>query len=369
VEAFSVEDRQAMCDTFSRLLQDMADEPKLRQLLITESGFDQSVWEKMSQLGLMGILIGPEHGGVGGSLVEVEALMEHAGAYLYGGPFISTCVIAPTILSACSDESLAEECLRAITEGSAIFSVAGCGSSGAWDLPPEVQAVFVDQSWLLTGTADFVSYAAVANQCLVYANVDGGKGVFLVDMNENGIALTPHNTDDATIRLSSMSLDAVVARQVAGVGEEVMEEALQVALVALAGEQVGAARRIFEITIEYLKTRHQFGQPIGSFQALKHIAADLLIELESASSAAQHAARAIAAGSDDRKLMSCLAGFTCADNYRKITADAIQLHGGIAYTMEHPAHLFWRRAQTGQWLYCSSDTLRDNYLAEMEKML
>ncbi len=369
METFSVEDRQAMCDTFSKLLQDMADEPKLRQLIETDSAFDQELWAKMCQLGLTGILIGPEYGGIGGSLVEIEALMENAGEYLYGGPFVSTCVIAPTILSACDDESLAGDCLRAITEGSAIIAVAGCGSSGAWDLPPEVNAVSVDDNWQLTGTAAFVSHAAISNQCLVYANTNDGKGVFLVDLEQDGIEVTPHRTDDATVRLSSLCFDGVASRQLTGVGAEEMEDALQVALVALAGEQVGAARRIFDITIDYLKTRHQFGQPIGSFQSLKHIAADLLIELESASSAAKHAARSIAAGSEDRKLMSCLAGFTCADNYRKISADAIQLHGGIAYTMEHPAHLYWRRAQTGQWLYCSSESLRDTYLSEMERTL
>jgi alkylation response protein AidB-like acyl-CoA dehydrogenase len=139
--------------------------------------------------------------------------------------------------------------------------------------------------------------------------------------------------------------------------------------VALAGEQVGGAQRIFSLTMEYLKMRHQFGQPIGKFQALKHMAADLLIELESSTSVARHAARLGADGGQSARLMSYLAAFTCADNYRKIAADAIQLYGGIAYTVEHPAHLYWRRAQSGQWTYCSSDRLRDLYLAEMEKML
>ena len=369
MEIFSIEDRQAICDTFSRLLGDMADNPKLRQVIETESGFDAELWEKMSQLGLTGIMIEPEHHGIGGSLVEVEALMEQVGEYLYCGPFISTCVIAPTILSACHDDKLVSAYLQGITQGTTLFSVAGCGEGGDWSQLPEVKAEENDESWWLTGTAGFVSHAAVATHCLVYANTDSGTGVFLATMDEGGIEVTPHKTNDPTLRLASLSFKQVKAHRLEGVGEAVIASALRNALVALAGEQVGAARRIFDITIDYMKTRHQFGQPIGSFQALKHIAADLLIELESASSAARQAAHSIATDSDDQQPMAYLAGFTCADNFRKISADAIQLHGGIAYTVEHPAHLFWRRAQTGQWLYCSSDSLRDMYLKEMEKTL
>lgn len=369
MEIFSIEDRQAICDTFSRVLGDMADEKKLRQVIKTESGFDAELWEKMSQLGLTGILIDPEHQGIGGSIVEVEALMEHAGEHLYCGPFISTCVIAPTILSACHDDNFVSAYLKGITEGTTIFSVAGCGEGGDWSQPPEVEAEKNEEGWHLTGTAGFVSHSAVANHCLVYANTDSGTEVFLADMNDSGIDVWLHKTNDATLRLSSLTFNQVKAHRLAGVGEDVIERALRNALVALAGEQVGSARRIFEITIDYLKTRHQFGQPIGSFQALKHIAADLLVELEPASSAARHAARSIATDGDDQQLMAYLAGFTCADNFRKISADAIQLHGGIAYTVEHPAHLYWRRAQTGQWLFCSSDSLRDMYLEEMENML
>ena len=369
MEIFSIEDRQAICDTFAKLLGDMADEPKLRQVMETESGFDQELWQQMAELGLMGIMIEPEHGGVGGSVVEVEALMEQAGEYLYNGPFISTCVIAPTLLSACDDECLASMYLNAIAEGTAVFSVAGCGKTGDWTLSPEVQAEQADGNWLLTGKADFVSHAAISTHCLVYAEVQGETGIFLLGMNDPAIEVSTHSTDDATLRLSSISFDSASAQRLAGVDKDVIEKALQNALVALAGEQVGAARRIFDITIDYMKTRHQFGQPIGRFQALKHMAADLLIELESASSAARYAAQAIASGSEDKAQATYLAGFSCADSFRKISADAIQMHGGIAYTVEHPAHLFWRRARVGQWLYCSSNGLREMYLQELEKTL
>lgn len=369
METFSVEDRQAICETFSRLLGDMGNEEKLRSVIETESGFDPELWEKMSELGLTGIMIEPEHDGVGGSIVEAEALMEYAGEYLYSGPFISTCIIAPTILAACDDDTLSSQYLTGITRGTTIFSVAGCGVNGDWGQAPAIEAEENNDEWSLTGTAGFVSHCAIANHCLVYANTHSGIGVFVASMDNDRIEVTPHKTNDTTLRLSSLSFSQVNAHRLPGVSEEVLEKALHNALVALAGEQVGAARRIFEITTEYMKTRHQFGQAIGSFQALKHMAADLVIELESASSVARHAALSIASDAEDQKMLASLAGFTCADNFRTISASAIQLHGGIAYTMEHPAHLYWRRAQSGQWLYRSSDSLRESYLQEMEKML
>ncbi|MCX2980695.1 acyl-CoA dehydrogenase [Halieaceae bacterium IMCC14734] len=364
---YSQEDRQAICASFARLLEENANEPKLRELIETRSGFDRELWQKMADMGLTGITIAPEHSGAGGSLEEVEALLEIAGGFLLCGPFIESCVIAPALLLACEDQEFAGQHLQAIAAGSSIFAVAGCGSSGDWDELPDVVAEQQDGHWCLSGSAHFVAYANVADHCLVAANVQGEIGVFLVAMEDPAITATLHKSSDPTQRLSTLSFDSVRATRLAGVDEQAWSGALVNGLVALAGEQVGGAQRIFTITIEYLKIRHQFGQAIGSFQSLKHMAADLLVELESATSVARHAARAIAAGNEDAATMSYLAAFTCADNYRRIAADAIQLHGGIAYTVEHPAHLYWRRAQSGQWAYCSSDRLRDLYLAEMEK--
>jgi len=369
VSEYSQEDRQAISDVFARLLEENFNESTLRELIETDSGFERELWQKMADLGLTGIMISPECAGADGGLEEVESLMEVAGRFLLSGPFIESCVIAPILLSACEDRVFSGAHLNDIAAGRSIFAVAGCGQAGDWTQRPEVTAEQQGEDWCISGKAHFVSYANVADYCLVHANVDDGTGVFLVAMDDPTIAATLHQSNDTTQRFSTLSFNSVSARQLTGVGVRAWSEALNSALVALAGEQVGASHRIFSLTIEYLKIRHQFGQPIGRFQALKHIAADLLIELESATSAARHAARVIARNGESPKLVSYLAAFTCADNYRKIAAEAIQLHGGIAYTVEHPAHLYWRRAQTGQWVYCSSDRLRDLYLSEMEKVL
>lgn len=363
---FSTEDRQAICETFERLLSSEYPEDHLRKIIETPSGFDRPLWGKMADLGLTGLMVPPDQGGIGGTIEEVEALMEVVGKFLYNGPYISSCVIAPLLLSACADQELVGPHLQNIASGASVFAVAGCGSNGDWTSAPGVSAA---ADGALSGEASFVAHARNADHCLVYAIAGEDVGVYLARTDGPGVTVKPCTTDDKTLRVSSMVFDAAPARRLEGVGRADISLALNTALVALAGEQAGAARQIFDMTIEYLNTRYQFGQPIGRFQALKHMAADLLIEVESASSVAVHAARALAAGLPHARVLTYLAAFTCADNFREIAAEAIQLHGGIAYTMEHPAHLYWRRAQTGQWLFGSSDRFRDLYLSVMEAAL
>lgn len=366
---FSPEDRQAICETFERLLTDKFDESILRSTIETHSGFDKGLWNEMADLGLLGILVSEENEGLGGSIEEIEALMEVAGAALYSGPYISCAVIASTLLEAASNAQFTRPLLSAIVSGEAIFAIAGCGASGDWTAKPDVTATQIDGNWTLQGESHFVVHARNADQILVAALIGDGLAVFSLPADTEGLSINPQKTNDQTLRLSSLSFDVAKATRLEGVGNREWNRALKLALAALAGEQAGATRRIFDITIEYLNTRFQFGQPIGRFQALKHMAADLLIEVESSSSVAVHASRALAANAPSGSVLTYLAAFTCADNFRKTAAEAIQLHGGIAYTMEHPAHLYWRRAQTGQWRFGSSDRFRELYLSQMEKTL
>ena len=364
---FSKDDRQAICDTFERLLKDDGHEDALRRVIETESGFDDKLWQKMAELGLTAIMVDPKHDGVGGSIEDVEQLLEVAGAFLYNGPFVSTCVMAPVLLEACENQNLASIYLKKIALGKCVFAIAGCGADGDWtsNTYSVKSKKSVDEGWSLTGQAVYVVHGRNADYCMVYTQ----DGVFIVDAKNSGLSVIRHDANDPTLKISSLNFEGTPALKLDGVNEADKALALQYALVALAGEQVGATRRIFNMTIEYLNTRYQFGQPIGRFQALKHMAADLLIEVESASTVARHAARALASGAEDSALLTYLAAFTCADNFRAVAAEAIQLHGGIAYTMEHPAHLYWRRAQTGQWLFGSSDSFRDLYLTQMEAKL
>lgn len=190
--------------------------------------------------------------------------------------------------------------------------------------------------------------------------------MYLVDPKSPGVSIEELPVNDPALRISRITLKDSSAVHLQGLDEADLDDALALALIALAGEQAGGARAIFDITVEYLQTRHQFGRPIGSYQALKHMAADMLLDVESATSVAREAAAGFADGSDDSDELLFLAAFACADAYRSVSAEAIQLHGGIAYTMEHPAHLYWRRARTGLWLFGSSDQHRENYLSILE---
>ena len=318
---FSSEDRQAICETFERLLSDKANEEFLRRVIDTESGFDKDLWQEMAELGLAGIMVSPDHDGIGGSIEEVEALMEVAGAVLYNGPYISTCVIAPVLLSAAKNAEFSKPLLEGMASGEAIFAIAGCGSSGDWTQPPDISA----SNMVLTGQAHFVQHARNADHILVSAKDGDTISVWCVSSDADGLTHITHDTNDQTLRVSTLNFDNVSAVKLEGVGKREWHAALNTALVALAGEQAGATRRIFDITVEYLNTRYQFGQPIGRFQALKHMAADLLIEVESSVTVARQAARALAAKDPGAPVLTYLAAFTCADNFRKVAAEAIQL--------------------------------------------
>ncbi|MEP6339218.1 acyl-CoA dehydrogenase, partial [Parasphingorhabdus sp.] len=304
---------------------------------------------------------------IGGDAILLESLMEEAGKHLLCSPFISTSVWAARLLSDVSDAALKEELLGAICSGDKIFAVVATGERGLWTADDiAVSASKNGEDWTLSGTASYIVHAAGADTLLVFARTDSGLAAFLVDPSQSALTISRLKANDPTLRLSKIDFSDVSARHLPGIDAQSYSTALDLARVALAGEHAGGVKRIFEITMDYLRTRHQFGRQIGSYQSLKHMAADMLVEVESATSAAQHAARAIATEAEDAQALINLAGFACADAYRDVSAEAIQMHGGIAYTWEHPAHLYWRRARTGLWLFGSSDHHREQYLAQLE---
>lgn len=363
----STEDRIAMRQSFARLLEDQAGDQALRETMASPHGFDENLWKAMAEMGLLGLIIDSGYGGVGGDAQLLEDLMEEAGAHLLCSPFISTAVLAASLISASSDESLKAELLSSICDGTKIFAIAATDESGLWtDQGISIRGSKNGDIWTLEGTASFVLHAEKADQLLVFAHTDEGIRVFLVDSKTEAVEVQKLQTNDPALRLSKVIFSAANAQPIAGVDVTAIGTAIDLAKVAQAGEQAGGAKKIFDITVEYLRTRYQFGRQIGSFQALKHIAADMLIEVESAASAARHAAKMMATGSPEAKTFVSLAAFACADAYRDVSAQAIQLHGGIAYTWEHPAHLYWRRARSGLWLFGSSDQHREEYLTCLE---
>jgi alkylation response protein AidB-like acyl-CoA dehydrogenase len=274
-------------------------------------------------------------------------------------------VLAAGLIQALDDAAAKSRLLPGIADGSRIATVALAGARGGWtERDVAVSAAPAGDGWALTGTSSFVTHGQIADVMLVAARAADGVGIFEVERGANGLAVKPLPTFDHTLRLSELVFEATPARRLASGAPAwaAVEAALDLVRVALAGEQAGAAKRALEFTVDYAKTRAQFGRLIGSFQAIKHMAADLLLESESAISAARNAAARLADGALDAPAAVSLAAFACADAFSKVTADAVQMHGGIAFTWAHPAHLYLRRARADAQLFGTPAAERERFL-------
>lgn len=346
--ALSHEERTALVDSVRRLLADRCTESDVRRVMDSDTGHDPALWRALAEMGVPGLAIADRHGGAGLGAVELGLVMEEVGAALLPSPLLSG-VIAAALLA----EGEATDLLAGIADGSFIATVAFAGA-GDWTARGDV----VVGDGRATGTARFVTDAAIADAVLIATD----DGVYLP---LHAPQVTPLPVFDRTRRMADVTFDGAVRR----VGDAAaVRRALDLAVVALAGEQAGVARRVLEMSVGYAAERHQFGRAIGSFQAVKHMAADLLLESESATSAARDAAEQLAAGSAEKDAAVALAAFACADAAVRCTKDAIQMHGGIAFTWAHPAHLYLRRARSAAQLFGASALWRDRYLTALEAL-
>lgn len=361
--AMSVTDLDELASAVRDVLNQHCTELDVRRIMQTDNGFEPKLWNQLVSLGVAGLIIEPEHGGVGLSARELEAVAEVTGAALLPAPFLSSAVFATALVQSAGSLDDQALLLPKLAAGTAIGTVAFTGPSGTWT--PEgvaVEAEVRNDGYALSGSAHYVLDGQIADVVLVVARVGAEYGIFEVAPSADGFQRCPVVVFDPTVRLSTFTFDQTPARRLGSAGWSAAQYALSLTVIALAGEQAGGARRIFDLTVDYLKTRIQFGRPIGSFQALKHMAADLLLDVESAASAAQYAAAEFATNSDTAAGAVALAGFACAEAYHTTAMQAIQMHGGIGFTWEHPAHLFLRRARSGRQLFGSSQQHRERYL-------
>jgi alkylation response protein AidB-like acyl-CoA dehydrogenase len=292
--------------------------------------------------------------------------MEEIGAALLCSPFLSSAVLATALLNASGDAAAKKRLLPPLVSGDKIATVALTGEKGLWTQEGVgVTARQAGDRWTLDGVASYVTHGQVADVLLVVASVGGDVGIFEVDAKAAGLQVAPLATFDLTLRLAKLTFTAVPARRIGTAGWSAVKAALDVTLVALAGEQAGGARRSLDMTVEYGKNRIQFGRPIAGFQALKHMAADMLLEAESATSAARNAAKQLAEGSGTVDNAISLAAFACADAFTTVTATSIQMHGGIAFTWDYPAHLYFRRARADAQLFGNPSFHRERYLTTL----
>jgi alkylation response protein AidB-like acyl-CoA dehydrogenase len=365
--AIGAEERAALLHSVERLLGDHGRESDVRRAMESETGYDPKLWRQLAEMGVLGLAIDPAHGGSGAGPVELERVMEQAGASLLCSPFLSSAVLATGLLNACGDEETKARLLPRLARGERIATVALTGASGTWSRDGVTVAATPAGAgrWTLEGVARYVTHAQIADMLLIVARVDEDFGVFEVESAAVGLRNNPLSAFDLTLRLAQLDFNAVVARRIGSAGWDAVKTALDLTLVALAGEQAGGARHLLDMTVEYGKTRIQFGRPIASFQALKHMAADLLLEAESAISAARHAAELLDVADPAADAAISLAAFACAEAFTAVAAAAVQMHGGIAFTWEHPAHLYFRRARADAELFGNSTLHRERYLQHL----
>lgn len=363
----TAEELEAFLDALKRLLADRCTEADVRRVMDGGAGYDADLWRHLSDMGVPGILADADHGGLGAGPAVLERAMEELGASLAATPILST-VLATGLISALAEPAVSARLMPGIADGSTIVAVALTGPAAKWTRDSvALTASPRGNGWQLDGKAAFVLHAAFANLLLVVARDSDGIALFEVSPEAAGLTVAPLPAFDRTLSLADIGFAAVPATRLSPAGDcwAQVEQALDLGRVALAGEQAGGAKRLFEMTVGYARDRHQFGRAIGSFQAIKHMAADLLLESESAISAARHAAQALADGAEDAPQSISLAAFACADAYVKVAADSIQMHGGIAFTWVHPAHLYLRRARADAQLLGSSAAMRERFVQQL----
>ncbi|MHB8328057.1 MAG: acyl-CoA dehydrogenase family protein [Acidimicrobiales bacterium] len=351
--AFS-EEQEELRSSVRRFLEDKSPMTEVRRLMETTEGFDRAVWEQMAnQLGLQALAIPEEYGGAGFGYVELVVVLEEMGAALMCAPFFSTVALAANALLSSGDEGAKKDYLAGIAGGDTIATLALTEDSGRWDLDAVTLAASAQgDAWKLDGHKMFVIDGHTADLVLVAGRTAKGVSLFAVEGGATGLTRTPLATMDQTRKQARLEFSATPARLVGddGGAGEVLTRTLDLAAVALAAEQVGGAQRCLDMSVEYAKTRIQFGRPIGSFQAIKHKCADMLLEVESAKSAAYYAGWAAAEDSEELPVVASLAKSYCSEAYFHAAAENIQIHGGIGFTWEHDAHLYFKRAKSSELL-------------------
>ena len=355
---FTLTDEQnEMAAAVADFLEKRSPEAEVRRLMDEGGAADPSVWSQLAtQLGLTGLVVPEEYDGGGFGFRDLALVIERAGAALLVAPLLST-VSATAALMLSMDEELKASYLPRLASGEIVGTLAFAEESGTWD-GVAVQTLAESRPGgdvVITGTKMYVVDGQNADVFVVTArSSDGVVGLYVVDAQAPGVSLSRLSTLDLTRPQARVEFGATPACPLSDAAETeaLTDRALAMAATLLAAEQVGGAQRCLDMAVEYAKVRVQFGRPIGSFQAIKHKCADMLLDVESARSAAYYAAGVLDGGGDDDALVAAaLAKAHCSAAYTRVAAENIQIHGGIGFTWEHPAHLYFKRAKTSEILF------------------
>jgi alkylation response protein AidB-like acyl-CoA dehydrogenase len=337
---------------------------EVRRQMARPEGYDPQLWKRMAQeLGLPGIALPEEVGGSGYTFIEQAVVLEELGRTLACSPYFSTVVLAATALLEGGDGDAQARYLPGIADGTTTATLAAAEESGEWVSEGRTTATPSQDGneYRLDGHKSFVLDGHTADLILVVAQTPQGPSLFAVDGRAPGLTRRRLDTMDQTRKLAVLDLAGTPGRLVGALGDaqRILPATLRVATVALAIEDVGGADHCLVESVEYAKNRFQFGRAIGGFQAIKHLCADLLVRVESARSAAYYAAWAVQDRTDELPLVASLAKAYCSDAYVKAAADMIQIHGGLGFTWEHDAHLYYRRSRSSAMLFGTPEEHRD----------
>jgi alkylation response protein AidB-like acyl-CoA dehydrogenase len=349
------EEQEMMRQSARQFLESESAMPYVRKMMDDDTGYSEDQWKKMAELGWMGLIFPEQYGGSGLNMVDLVVILEEMGRVVMPGPFYPTVILGGVAIDLGGTSAQKKHYLPDIAAGKLKVALAQVEESGRWDaegimLPAKKEGT----GFVLSGTKLFVQDAHNADLLIVAARTSskGQKGVtlFLVDAKQQGVKTTLLKTMDQTRKLCEVTFDNVTVgrdRVLGGVGKgwPLLDRVVDRAKVAMCAEMCGGAQKVLEMSVDYAKVREQFGRPIGSFQAIQHKCANMMVQTESAKSATYYAAWAVANDVPEAHLAACMAKAYCSDAYRFVSAEGIQIHGGIGFTWEHDMHLYFKRAK------------------------
>lgn len=361
-ERFTRTNEQLMLSsTLRELLGETADMDRTRELSLTIDAMDRETWRALCDMGLVGLTLDEKHGGAGLSFADTAVVFEELGRTVAPVPLLSN-LLAVTMIDGLGTDAQRMELLPPIAGGASIATLALHETSHERPLADlDTTAERVGDEWHVVGTKRFVTDAPNADVFVVVAASADGPAAIVIPSDADGVSVHPSPSLDPTRPLGDVKIDTRVAESARlGDGDVALTitEALDRGVVALANEQVGGAQRCLEASVEYAGERFQFGRAIGSFQAVKHLCADMLVAVEHARSVAWHAAMTI--DDPEEALVAVpLARSVCCEAYMFAAGANIQIHGGIGFTWEHDAHLYFKRAKATSLILGSVDAYRD----------
>ena len=363
---FSFSDDQILLKNSVRAALDEQCKPAhVRAMFDDARGYGPELWGEMAKLGWLGLPFPEEQGGADLGLVELALVIEEMGRAAYPGPFFATVVLGGLGIMLGGSPAQKDKWLSAIASGKARATAALLEEHLDWD-PASITATAAKSAggWTLSGLKRFVPWAHVADVVVVPARSPEGLSLFLVDPKASGVTLKPMVGIDLASRWSEMRLDKVPVGADALLGQAgtagpLLDSLLRRAAVMSSAEMLGAARHCLDMSVEYAKVREQFGQPIGSFQAVRHRCAEMLLEVENAHAAVYYAAWALTAGAEDAAIASSICKSYVSEAARRVCGDSIQVHGGIGFTWEYDLHLYMKRAKALEPLYGDTEYHRE----------